>query len=132
MLSVTLAMGMVLGVLGERFLSAQQQPLKRTELLKTALEDMAGKEGVVYMAELAPGAMAGKHFHPGPEFGYVLEGSLVLEPQGKAPVTFKAGEAFYNPAKEVHDAKNGSTTAPTKVLVVLLSDKGQPIATPVK
>jgi quercetin dioxygenase-like cupin family protein len=76
--------------------------------------------------------MAGKHFHPGPEFAYILEGSLTLEHEGQAPKTFKAGEAFHNPAKIVHDAKNMSTSGPTKVLVFLLSEKGQPLATPVK
>jgi quercetin dioxygenase-like cupin family protein len=131
-LGLTLAIGIFLGVLGDRFLSAQQPSIKRTELLKNAIEGMEGKEGVMYVAELAPGAMAGKHFHPGPEFAYILEGSLTLEHEGQAPKTFKAGEAFHNPAKIVHDAKNMSTSGPTKVLVFLLSEKGQPLATPVK
>ena len=131
-LGLTLAVGITLGVLGDRFLSAQQQPIKRTELLKTAVEGMEGKEGVIYIAELAPGAAAGKHFHPGPEFAYVLEGALILENEGQATKTFKTGEAFYNTAKIVHDAKNGSTTAPTKVLVVMIIEKGQPLATPVQ
>ena len=131
-LGLTLAVGILLGALGDRFLSAQQQSIKRTELLKTAIEGMDGKEGVMYVAELAPGATAGKHFHPGPEFAYILDGTLTLEPEGQAPKTFKAGEAFHNPAKIVHDAKNMSTTGPTKVLVFMLIEKGQPLATPVK
>ena len=131
-LSMTLAVGITVGALGDRFLSAQQQPIKRTELLKMPIEGMADKEGVMYVAELAPGAAAGKHFHPGPEFAYVLDGTLTLEPQGQAPQTIKAGEAFHNPAKIVHDAKNASASAPTKVLVFMLSEKGQPLATPVQ
>jgi quercetin dioxygenase-like cupin family protein len=129
---VTLAVGITLGALGDRFIRAQPPPLKRTELLKTTIEGAAGTEGVMYIAELAPGAMAGKHFHPGPEFAYILDGALILENEGQAPKTFKAGEAFYNPAKLVHDAKNASATAPTKVLVVMLIEKGQPLATPVQ
>jgi len=46
-LSLTLGLGIVLGALGDRFLSAQQQSVKRTELLKTDLEGMAGKEGII-------------------------------------------------------------------------------------
>jgi hypothetical protein len=42
-LSLTLALGITLGVLGNQFLSAQQQPIKRTELLKTAVEGMERK-----------------------------------------------------------------------------------------
>jgi quercetin dioxygenase-like cupin family protein len=131
-LGLTLAVGILLGALGDRFLSAQQPSIKRTELLKTAIEGVDGKEGVMYVAELAPGAVAGKHFHPGPEFAYILEGALTLEPEGQAPKTFKAGKAFHNPAKIVHDAKNMSTSGPTRVQVFLLSETGQPLATPVK
>jgi len=131
-LVATLAVGLTLGVLGDRFLSAQQQPIKRTELLKTDVVEAAGKDGVIYLAELGPGAVAGKHTHPGPEFAYVLEGALILEVEGKPPMTIKAGEAFHNPSKIVHDAKNASTTAPTKVLVFMLADKGAPLATPVQ
>jgi quercetin dioxygenase-like cupin family protein len=126
-----LAVGIMLGALGDRLLSAQQQPVKRTELLKTAIEGVERKEGVMYIAELAPGAMAGKPFHSGPEFAYSLEGALTLENEGQAPKTFKAGEVFNNPAKVVHDAKITSAT-PTKVLVFLLNEKGQPLATPVQ
>ena len=127
---VSLAVGLLVGTLGERFLSAQPSPIKRTELLKQDIIEMAGKEGVLYMAELAPGAVAGKHTHPGPEFAYVLEGALQLELEGQPPKTIKAGEAFHNPTKIVHDAKNPSTTGATKVLVFMLIDKGQPLATP--
>ena len=127
---VSLAVGLLVGTLGERFLSAQPSPIKRTELLKQDIVEMAGKEGVLYMAELAPGAVAGKHTHPGPEFAYVLEGALQLELEGQPPKTIKAGEAFHNPTKIVHDAKNSSTTGATKVLVFMLIDKGQPLATP--
>ena len=129
LLSVTLAVGLILGVLGDRFLSAQQTSIKRTELLKTAVEGVDGKEAVIYIAELPPGASAGKHTHPGPEFAYVLDGALTLEPQGQAAKTYKAGEVFHNAPKMVHDAKN-TGTSPTKVLVFLLADKGQPLASP--
>jgi quercetin dioxygenase-like cupin family protein len=129
-LSLTLAVGIILGTLGDRWLSAQQQSVKRTELLRMALEGMEGKEGVMYVAELPPGAAAGKHTHPGAEFAYILDGALTLEPQGQAAKTYKAGEAFHNPAKVIHDAKNTSTTGSTKVLVFLIAEKGQPLATP--
>ena len=127
-----MAVGITLGALGDRFLSAQQQSIKRTELLKTAIEGMEGKEAIMYVAELAPGAAAGKHTHPGPEFAYILDGALTLEPEGQALKTYKTGEVFHNAAKIVHDAKNASATAPSKVLVFLLAEKGQPLATPVQ
>lgn len=131
MLTIAVAVGIALGVMADRSLIAQQ-PVKRTELLRTDLAGMEGKEGIMYVADLAPGAVAGKHFHPGLEMAYILEGALLLEPDGQPPQTFKAGEAFVNPAKHVHDAKNASANAPAKVLVVLIGEKGQPLATPVQ
>ena len=35
------------------------------------------------------GATPGRHTHPGEEVGYVLEGTLLVEQDGKAPVTLK-------------------------------------------
>jgi quercetin dioxygenase-like cupin family protein len=86
----------------------------------------------MYRAELIPAAVAGRHYHPGPELIYILEGSLILEPDGHAPVTLKAGESAHMPAKHIHNARNASTMEPTKVLVVLVGEKGQPLATPVQ
>ena len=132
MLGLTLAIGIALGAMGERLLSAQQEPIKRTVLLKTDLAGIEGKEGVVVLAELAPGAATGKHYHPGDELLYVLEGSLILEQEGKPPVTLKVGDVAHNPAKLPHNGKNTSTTAPAKAVVVYVVEKGQPLATPVQ
>ena len=76
MLAVTLAVGIALATFGSRSLNAQQEPLKRTMLLRTDLKGLEGKEGLVLLVELAPGAAAGKHYHPGNEVNYVLEGSV--------------------------------------------------------
>jgi quercetin dioxygenase-like cupin family protein len=93
---------------------------------------MAGKEVTIYMAEIPPGARTGKHYHPGDEFIYVLEGSGVLEEQGKPAITLKPGIALHyvsaaEKAAYVHEAKNTSDTAPLKVLAVLITEKGQPL-----
>jgi quercetin dioxygenase-like cupin family protein len=132
MLALALVLGIVLGALGNRVLSAQQAPITRTMLQQKDIEGMAGKEAVMYVADLAPGAVAGRHFHPGPELGYVLQGTLVLEPDGHAPLTVKPGETFHNASKHIHNAKNASASEPVKVLVFLIGEKGQPLATPVQ
>jgi quercetin dioxygenase-like cupin family protein len=131
MLALALVVGIVMGVVGNQFLNAQQ-PVKRTELLRTDLPGIEGKEGIVYIAELAPGAAAGKHSHPGSELFYVLEGSMILEVEGKPPVTMKQGEANHLPPKQVHDVKNASATAPMKALIFQIPAKGQPLVTPVR
>jgi len=132
MIAVTLVLGIGLGMVTSQVLMAQQAPIKRTTLQQKDLEGVAGREIIMYTADVIPGGVAGRHFHPGPEVAYVLEGSLILEPEGQPPMTLKKGESFYNPAKGVHNAKNGSTTEPAKVLVVLIGEKGAALSTPVQ
>ena len=120
----------VIGAWGIGSLEAQQPGFKRTPLQKQELT-AHGREAVQVIAEFAPGVAAGKHTHPGEELGYVLEGSLQLEIQGKPPVTLKAGDSFFVPAGVVHDGKNVGK-GPLKVLATYVVEKGKPVATPVK
>ncbi|HSF34346.1 MAG TPA: cupin domain-containing protein [Candidatus Tectomicrobia bacterium] len=132
MLTLALVVGIAVGTVGNQVLIAQQQPVTRTILQQKDLEGAAGREVIMYRAEAIPGGVAGRHYHPGPELVYVLEGALVLEPDGQPPITLKAGESAHMPAKHIHNAKNASTTAPVKVLVFLVGEKGQALATPVQ
>ena len=112
--------------------SAQEPTVKRTELMRVPVEGLEGKEGVVYRADFAPGAVAPRHSHPGQEFIYVLEGSVVQEPDGMAAQTVKAGETTTQPTHHVHSAKNPSASEPTRVLVFMTVGKGEPLAIPAK
>lgn len=132
MLTIALVVGIAVGMIGNQVLNAQQEPVRRTVLLKTDLAGIEGKEAVVLTVELAPEAPVRKHYHPGHELAYMLEGAISLEVEGKPPATFKVGETFHIPAKIVHGGKNASTTAPAKVLVFGLFEKGQPDTTPVQ
>jgi quercetin dioxygenase-like cupin family protein len=74
--------------------NAQQQPIKRTDLLKLDLPEIKGSEMNVWVGDIPPGAATGRHSHPTPRFVYMLEGAVVLEVDGMPPQTFKAGQAF--------------------------------------
>jgi quercetin dioxygenase-like cupin family protein len=119
--------GGVLCAGGCEIANAQQPPIKRTELLKRDLAGMEGKEMNIWVADIAPGAQTGKHHHPTPRFVIVLEGSVVLEMEGKPPQTFKAGQAFEEPPDVVHNFRNASTTEPAKAIGVQYAGKGQPL-----
>ena len=54
--------------------------IKRTMLQRFDLAP--DKEVVTAVAEIPPGMSAGRHFHPGPETSYVIEGSASLEVEG--------------------------------------------------
>lgn len=109
------------------FANAQQPTIKRTELLKTDLAGMEGKEMNIWTGELTPGAQTGKHHHPTPRFVIVLEGSVVLEIEGKPPQIFGAGQAFQEPPDVVHTFRNASTTEPAKAIGIQYAGKGQPL-----
>lgn len=124
--SVCLVVGFAIGVFGGPALRADQEPVTSTPLLTTDVAGAMGKEVRVFLVEFAPGVrIPGKHYHPGNEIVYVLEGSLILDVQGKSPVTFRQGEIFQQPPGQVHTGKNGSATTPTKLLQFLIADKGK-------
>ena len=112
--------------------STQEEPIKRTVLFRGDLEGAPGKEIVIFVADLAPGAVGSKHYHPGPEFFYVLEGTLAHEPEGGSPHMMKTGAFGSNPNKGIHLIRNPSTTERARAIDFLIAEKGQPIVIPVK
>ena len=109
-------------------LFAQASGLTREMLGKHDLS-AAGYEAVVARVQVAPGAKAGRHTHPGEEISYILEGEALLLVDGQPPRTVKAGESFVIPAGVVHDAHNVSS-APIKLVGVYVVEKGKPLASP--
>jgi quercetin dioxygenase-like cupin family protein len=132
LLSLTSALVFSIGGLWTAGSNAQDQPITRTELARADLAGIASRETVIYIADLKPGAVGGKHTHYGDEFVYILEGELIVEPVGKEPITLRQGETAHLSPDVVHAAKNGSQSAPAKVLVFLVIEKGKPLAEAVK
>ena len=109
-------------------LAAQQPTFKRTVLQQGDIS-VPGREVISAVAEFQPGATPGRHTHPGEEVGYVLEGTLLLERDGKAPVTLKVGGTFLIPAGTIHNATN-TGTGTARILATYIVEKGKPLATP--
>lgn len=109
-------------------LVAQNPGVQRTILTRKDIS-APGREAVVTRVELAPGASAGRHTHPGEEISYVLEGEADILVEGQPPLKVKTGEAFIVPARAKHDAHN-TGTGPLKLAATYVIEKGQPLATP--
>jgi quercetin dioxygenase-like cupin family protein len=124
------ALGMLTGALVHQTATAQHSSVKVNELTKAELA-VTGKEASIFLVEIAPGGAVGKHYHPGDAFGYVLEGAMTLEIEGKSPITLQAGQSGHVAPKTVHDDKNNGK-APLRFLVFHVADKGQPLAVSVK
>ena len=108
-------------------MTQQTQTIKRTPLQKF---DVPGTnfETVIGMAEIVPNVSIGRHTHPGPESGYMIEGDMTLLVEGQPPRMVKAGESYQVPPGAVHDAKTGEKGA--KVIATYVVEKGKPLASP--
>jgi quercetin dioxygenase-like cupin family protein len=86
-------------------------------------EKVDGKEARATTLEVTfePGAASKPHRHPGPVFGYVLEGELEFQAGDSKPQRLKTGDTFYEQTAILHTvSRNPSDKNKTRVLVVLL------------
>jgi len=125
-----IAVALLAGIWGIQDSSAQVATFKRVELQRHDLSTQ-GREAVLARAEFPVGVAAPKHTHPGEEVGYVLEGELQFDIEGKPAMKLKAGDSFFIPAGQVHSAKNTGKTAAAVVSTYII-EKDKPLATPVK
>jgi quercetin dioxygenase-like cupin family protein len=131
---LALSVAMVFSMTGQ---ALAQEGITRTIILRQPLSSVPTKEVTTFVAEFKPGARTGKHYHPGQEFIYVMEGEGRIEEAGKPPVELKPGVGVYfqsDPANPtyVHEGINVSQTKPLKLVTTLITEKGQPLAVAVK
>ena len=106
---------------------------KITPLQEHALPDVPGKKGLMVEVSYKPGQVSIPHLHQGAVFAYVLEGAVVSQLQGQQPVTYKAGDSWYEAANTPHlISRNASNSKPAKLLVWLLLDEKAPPLVPLK
>ena len=96
-----------------------------TELYRVDVADAPDLEIVMGLIDRAGESIGAKHYHPGGEFGFVLEGTVGVTTESDRSATLKAGDSFYQPAGEWHVVNTGSEGAKTVVFRVL--KKGQPM-----
>lgn len=109
----------------------QAQQTVATPLLAKDLPEFAGKEVAMSTVVYPAGVASAPHRHDAHTFVYVLEGSVVMQVAGGQPVTLGPGQTFYENPTDVHaTSKNASATAPAKILVFMIKDKGKPATRP--
>jgi quercetin dioxygenase-like cupin family protein len=109
--------------------SSQRAP-KLTTLLRADLQgqDQRVQETMVNSLELAPGASAPWHMHPGAqEIVFVLDGAVVVEIEGEGSKELGPGGITLIAAETPHLVRNDSATTSAKTLVVYSrADKQKP------
>ena len=118
---------LLLAVLGA-VLCAQNPGIQRT-VVKRSDVSVPGREAVIVRVEIAPGASAGRHTHPGEEISYVMEGEGEILIEGQPALKIKSGDGFIVPNGAKHDARN-TGTQPLRLAAVYMVEKGKPLATP--
>jgi quercetin dioxygenase-like cupin family protein len=89
-------------------------------------------EATLALAEYAPGGRSAAHYHPGPVFAYVLEGSVRSQLKGQAPVTYHARQSWDESPKQRHlVSRNASATEPAKLLAFVISKKEEQVVVPI-
>jgi quercetin dioxygenase-like cupin family protein len=86
------------------------------------------------LLELEPGAAQPPHVHPGPIFGYMLEGELEFQCHGTERVTYRAGDVFWEPGIDRPHlvAANPSRDRPTRFLALCIGVEGEPVTKPIE
>ena len=119
---LALAAGVVIG--GFALSHDEKAEIKRKVVSeKDISEKVDGKEAKATTVELTmePGQESAPHRHPGPVFGYVLEGEYEWAIDDQPAKVLKAGDTFYEPTGCLHRvSKNPSEKGKTRVLAVVL------------
>ena len=93
-------------------------------LIRTELASADDLEVVMSVVELPAGARLPVHTHPGEEFAYVMEGSLVFWEEGKGEITARAGDSAQVPLGAVHTVRTEHEGC--KIVVFRVHAVGQP------
>ncbi len=101
------------------------QGLRIDNIMTSQLELVEGTEIIISHVEIPANTTLPKHWHPGEEFVYVLEGSEVLWQKDKPDVHLKKGDVFKVPLRQIHTATTGEEGV--TVLVFRVHEKGQPV-----
>ena len=90
--------------------------------VREIVEKLDGKETNATAVEvtLEPGQAGASHRHPGPAFGYVLEGEYEWAIDDQPAKVLKAGETFYEPGGCLHRVSRNPGKVKTRVLAWVL------------
>ena len=95
------------------------------ELMRQPLADQPGTDVVVITVDYPPGGATPPHEHPGYTYAYVLEGAVVSQLDDQPQQTFSAGQMWSELPHQHHMvSRNGSMTAPAKLLVFFIAPHG--------
>ena len=134
--TLMVAAGIVLGAVG---MTAARHDEKHQTVRPLSVGEIAekldGKETNATAVEvtLEPGQAGASHRHPGPAFGYVLEGEYEWAIDDQPARVLKAGETFYEPAGCLHRVSGNPGKVKMRMLAWVLHPRdAKDLVIPVK
>jgi quercetin dioxygenase-like cupin family protein len=102
-------------------------PVKRTPIVKHNISPEKNVTSVsVVRIDYEPAQRTGRHIHPMPVMGYVLEGSFIVKIAGGEPKHYTVGQSIYEPADTIIEQfDNDSSTKPAVLIAHYLAGPGQ-------
>ncbi len=82
-------------------------PAGSNEVLRSKVRVADNLEVIISNVFIPPGAVVPRHYHPGEEFLYMVQGSAVQVEEGRADLEVKAGEAYVIPPEAIHAPYGG-------------------------
>ena len=111
-----------LTVHGQMDTTGDQMPSLKIVSAVDIEEKIDGQPARVSTVELIlqPNDKSQPHRHPGPVYGYILEGTYNFKVEGQPLRTLKTGDTFYEPLMALHEVgSNPSNNTITKVLAIV-------------
>jgi quercetin dioxygenase-like cupin family protein len=96
-------------------------------LVQKPVPGVEGKQLTILHVSAPPEWVGGKHYHSGPVFVYVLKGPFTVDEEGKGTQVFETGQVYEEPIGEPMQAKNMNAGELMEMLVVQISDEGEPL-----
>jgi quercetin dioxygenase-like cupin family protein len=94
-------------------------------LSRTAVPGAPWKVAIATRVTYQPGARVRKHYHTSQVVFYILEGAMVVQDEGKDPITLRPGDSLLIKPGTVHTHWNASSSAKLVFTEFILVDEGQ-------
>lgn len=96
-------------------------------MLRAPITIADGIEVIISDVIIPPNATVPRHFHPGEEFVYVIEGYAVHVEEGKPDLILRAGDSYVIPPEATHAPQGGPDGARAVVFRVHIEGKPERI-----
>jgi len=115
------------GLVAAHNLGALGQEAETTQVLKTELQGEEGREANIVKFDVGADWETERHIHPGHVFVYITEGSIEIDVEGKEPMTYSAGQAFYEVPDLPMVARTAGSDVGAKFIVFQVGPTGEPL-----